>query len=79
MIPGKITYKASTNKHILIAIEEENYDAMKAYFESYNRYSLCCNTVESISAALKEIKEKKANYTTPEQLLPINVAKEILK
>ena len=79
MIPGKITYKASTNKHILVAIEEENYDAMKAYFESYNRYILCCNTAESISVALKGIKEKKADYTTPEQLLPINVAKEILK
>ena len=79
MVPGKITYKASTNKHILVAIEEENYDAMKAYFESYNRYILCRNTAESISAALKGIKEKKADYTTPERLLPINVVKEILK
>ena len=79
MIPGKITYKASTNKHILVALEEDDYDAMKAYFESYNRYVLCRNTVESISEALEGLKSKKANYTTPDRLLPINVAKTIIE
>ena len=79
MIPGKITYKASTNKHILVALEEDNYEAMRAYLESYNRYVLCRNTAESISEALEELKTKKANYTTPGRLLPINVAKEIIR
>lgn len=79
MIPGKITYKASTNKHILVAIEDDNYEAMKAYFESYNRYILCRNTAESISEALEGLKNQKAKYTTPEQLLPINIVKSILK
>lgn len=79
MIPGKISYKASTNKHILVALEEDNYEAMKAYFESFNRYILCHNTVDSISEALEELKTNKASYTTPERLLPINIAKEILK
>lgn len=79
MIPGKITYKASTNKHILIAIEEDNYDVMKTYFESYNRYFICRNTVDSISETLLCLREKVANYTTPEKLLPINVVSEILK
>lgn len=78
MIPGKITYKASTNKHILVAVEDDNYEAMKAYFESFNRYVLCRNTVESIAEALEEIKTKKAEYTTPERLLPVNIAKSIL-
>ena len=78
MIPGKITYKASTNKHILVAIEDDNYEAMKAYLESYNRYILCRNTAESISDALNKLKTKKAAYSTPEQLLPINIAREIL-
>ena len=78
MIPGKISYKASTNKHILVAIEDDNYEAMKAYLESYHRYMLCRNTVESISEALEELKSKKADYTTPERLLPVNVVKEIL-
>lgn len=79
MIPGKITYKASTNKHILVVLENDNYEAMKAYLESYNRYILCRNTLESISAALEELRLKKADYTTPDQLLPINVAKSIIE
>ena len=79
MIPGKATYKASTKKHILVAIEEENYEEMKAYFESYKRYVICRNTAESISEALMNLRTKKADYTTPEPLLPINVAKKILQ
>lgn len=79
MIPGKATYKASTKKHILVAIEEENYEEMKAYFESYKRYIICRNTEESISEALMNLRTKKADYTTPEPLLPINVAKKILQ
>lgn len=78
MIPGKATYKASTKKHILVAIEDENYDEMKTYFESYNRYIICRNTIESISETLLKIRNMKIDYNTPERLLPINVAKEIL-
>ena len=79
MIPGKIAYKASTKKHIIVALEDDNYEAMKAYFESYNRYILCRNTPNSISAAIEGLKTKKVDYTIPEKLLPINVVKEILK
>ena len=80
MIPGKITYKASTKKHILVALEEENYEAMKEYFETYDRYILCRNTVESITEKLLELKLiKNTDYRTPERLLPINIASEILK
>lgn len=79
MIPGKITYKASTKKHILVALEDENYKEMKAYFESFNRYVLCRNTIESISEALLKIRNVKADYTTPERLLPENIAKLILE
>ena len=78
MIPGKITYKASTKKHILVALEEENYEAMKEYFETYDRYILCRNTVESITEKLLELKLiKNTDYRTPEQLLPINIAQAI--
>lgn len=78
-IPGKIMYKASTNKHILVALEDDNYEAMKTYFESYNRYVLCRNTAESIAAALEELKTKKADYKTPSQLLPVNIAQQIIE
>lgn len=79
MIPGKITYKSSTNKHILVALEDDNYEAMKAYFESYERYIICRNTVDSISEALNSLRGKEANYTTPYQLLPTTVAQKIIE
>lgn len=79
MIPGKATYKASTKKHILVALEDENFEVMKAYFESYSRYIICRNTVDSISEALINIRKLKVDYTTPEQLLPINVVRKILQ
>lgn len=77
-IPGKIFYKSSSKKHILVAIEEENRDGMYKYLESYERYTLCDNKTESIKAALTELSNKHTQYQTPSRLLPSNVAREIL-
>lgn len=80
MIPGKIMYKASTNKHIIVALEDDNFEAMKAYFDSFsNRYIICHNTAESIAKALADIKNIKPNYSTPYQLLPTTIAQQILQ
>lgn len=78
-IPGKALYKASSDKHILIAIENNRHDEMRKYFESYNRFVVCDNTKESIGSAIQSLRSKTHNYATPEQLLPISVAKEILQ
>lgn len=78
-IPGKILYKASSDKHILIAVEGELMDEMKHYFVSFNRYTVCENTPESIVAALESLRNRAHAYTTPDCLLPVNVAKEILR
>ena len=77
-IPGKIFYKASSDKHILVAVEQEYRDEMVRYFESYKRYVVCENTAESIEEALKSLRNRPHEYTTPERLLPENVVKEIL-
>lgn len=76
-IPGKILYKTSSDKHILVAVEKENHDEMIKYFESFNRFIVCDNTLESIAEALRSIRLRPHDYTTPECLLPINVAKQM--
>ena len=76
-IPGKILYKTSSDKHILVAVEKENHDEMVKYFQSFNRFIVCDNTVESISAALQSLQQKPHIYTTPQCLLPINVVKQM--
>lgn len=77
-IPGKILYKTSSDKHILVAVEKEYHDEMVEYFKSFNRFIVCDNTIESIAAALESLRNKAHEYGTPECLLPINVAKEII-
>lgn len=76
-IPGKILYKTSSDKHILVAVEQENRDEMVKYFESFKRFVVCDNTKDSIAAALESLKNKEHDYTTPECLLPINVARRM--
>lgn len=77
-IPGKILYKTSSDKHILIAVDGDYRTEMIQYFESYNRFVICENTPETIATALSLLRSRAHNYKTPEQLLPINIAKEIL-
>ena len=78
-IPGKIMYKVSSDKHILIAVEHELHDEMCEYFESFNRFVVCDNTPKSIAEALQLLRNRPHDYVAPERLLPINIVKEILK
>lgn len=77
-IPGKIFYKTSSDKHVLVAVDGDYRTEMIQYFESYDRFVICDNTPEAIATALSSLRGRAHNYKTPEQLLPINIAKEIL-
>lgn len=78
-IPGKILYKTSSDKHILVVMEKEQHEQMLRYFESFNRFYICDNTIESIAQSIQSLRNRPHNYSTPECLLPINVARELLK
>ena len=78
-IPGKILYKASSDKHILVAVEQNLHDEMSRYFESYNRFVICDNTPASITEVLQTLRGKTHDYSTPERLLPAIIAREILQ
>jgi hypothetical protein len=78
-IPGKVLYKTSSDKHILIALESELHDEMRVYFESYDRFAVCDNTSDSIKDALQSLRNRAHSYSTPKRLLPVSIAKEILQ
>jgi len=78
-IPGKIMYKTSTSKHILVAVERDRCEEMKGYLESFQRFIICDNTEESITKSIVAIFELKKEYHVPDRLLPVNVASEILQ
>ena len=78
-IPGKLYYSASGGKHIIVAIDGDNKVEMKKYLESFNRFICCENTVGSLTESLTKLKKTShIQYETPQRLLPLNVAKEIL-
>ena len=56
-IPGKIYQYSATNKAILFILDgtEEEKAVLKGYFEPFNRYMFCENTVEDISRAIWKI------------------------
>lgn len=78
-IPGKLYYSASGQKHIVVAIDGDNKSEMKEYLKSFNRFICCENTVESLTEAITSLKNAPdTQYETPKQLLPVNIAKDIL-
>lgn len=56
-IPGKIYQYSATNKVILFIMDgtEEEKKVLRDYFEPFNRYIFCENTVEDISRAIQQI------------------------
>lgn len=61
-IPGKIYHCAATNKPILIIIDGENGDAIKRFFEPYNRFYFCNNTAPQIIAAIRLVREEAREF-----------------
>ena len=56
-IPGKIYQYSATNKTILFILDgtSEEKEVLRNYFDKFNRYVFCENTVEDIKRAIKDI------------------------
>ena len=56
-IPGKIYQYSATYKTILFILDgtDEEKQVLKEYFQKFNRYVFCENTVEDITRAIKDI------------------------
>ncbi len=56
-IPGKIYQYSATNKTILFILDGTNKEkeVLRNYFDKFNRYVFCENTVEDIKRAIKDI------------------------
>ncbi len=80
-IPGKVYYAAASQKHMLVVLDGDKKEQLKTYVESFGRYIVCENTVESIQTALHKLKDKNntIKYTVPEIFLPKNNVSTILK
>lgn len=78
-IPGKVYHYVDTGKPILIVLDGDKEEALRGYFESYERFYLCRNTSEEISNSLQEILSEYKTFTTPRMLQPRVIAEDFIK
>lgn len=78
-IPGKIYHASATNRCVLILLDGEKKQAIKKYFENYNRFVFAENKTEDIVKILKEISANRPDAAPCEELDCINIAKEIVR
>lgn len=79
-IPGKVYYAAASQKHMLVILDGDEKDKLKAYVDSFGRYITSENTIESIKNALLKIQQDKniINYQVPDVFLPQNNVRKVL-
>lgn len=80
-IPGKIYQYSATNKTILFILDgtPEEKEVLKNYFEKFNRYIFCENTVEDITRAIKDIESGNIGLVTNEPVEAFNPTETVRK
>lgn len=80
-IPGKIYQYSATNKTILFILDgtDEEKKVIKEYFEPFNRYVFCENTVQDITRAIKQIESNDLGNISNTPIDAFNPQKTIKK
>ncbi|CAM4161055.1 glycosyltransferase family protein [Lederbergia lenta] len=77
-IPGKVYHYAATNKPILVILDGDQKEEMKEYLESFNRYYMCENNVNSISNKIKEIMSSNKEFMPCKEFEPKYIAQKFI-
>lgn len=80
-IPGKIYQYSATYKTILFILDgtDEEKKVLREYFEKFNRYVFCENTVEDITRAIKDIEKGNIGSVKNEPVEAFNPKETIRK
>lgn len=80
-IPGKIYQYSATYKTILFILDgtDEEKKVLREYFEKYNRYVFCENTVEDITRAINDIENGNIGNVKNEPVEAFNPKETIRK
>ena len=80
-IPGKIYQYSATYKTIIFILDGtgEEKQALKEYFQKFNRYVFCENTVEDITRAIKDIESENIGDVVNEPIEAFNPKETVRK
>lgn len=80
-IPGKIYQYSATYKTILFILDgsDEEKHVLKEYFQKFNRYVFCENTVEDITRAIKDIESGNIENVVNEPIEAFNPKETVRK
>lgn len=80
-IPGKIYQYSATHKTILFILDgtEEEKKVLKEYFQKFNRYIFCENTVEDITRAIIDIENRNIGDVMNEPVEAFNPKETVKK
>lgn len=78
-IPGKLYHYAATNKPILVLLDGENKEEIKKYLESFDRYIICENNIQSVTSALNDIVNSSKAYSPCSSFAPEIIANSLLR
>lgn len=77
-IPGKVYHYVNTGKPIVVIVDGDYSEKLIAYFERFNRFYICKNTVQSIASCIKRVVSEKKVFDTPDILNPISIAEKFI-
>lgn len=78
-IPGKLYYNAGTNLPIVVILDGEYKEDIKKYLDTFDRFIICENNVDSINNAIKSIALNKPVFKPSKLLSPVNTASAMLQ
>lgn len=77
-IPGKIYHYAATNKPILIILDGDKKEEIRKYLDSFDRYIMCDNNVNSITTIITEIMSSNDEYEPCKNFEPETIAQRFI-
>ena len=78
-IPGKLYHLAGTNKKVLVILDGDHQDKMRAFLENFNRFYICNNNETSIRKAISEIMNDEHQFVPLEEFRYNYIAAKMLE
>ncbi len=77
-IPGKVYHYAASNRPILVVLDGDKKEEIRAYLERFGRYLFCDNDTKQIVRAIQSSRHSAQEWGRCAEMLPMNVAMQFV-